>query len=92
MGYIEVQAADIADGRIQRLRVRMPHLPARTIDRAAAIAYLRDGHSLIPIADGMRRPGLQLVDVGEDEPAWFIRADNARTPEDTLPTLPKVSS
>ena len=91
MAQVEVHGGDLSGGRIHQLRVQMHRLPARTIDRATAIAWMKDGHSLVPVLAGERAPALQLVEVGE--PAeWFIRADNQPTTEDALPALPSVAS
>lgn len=84
MAFVEVQAGTVNGGRIAQLRVKLSGLPAREIDRATALAWMADGHSFIPVRSGRRLPALQLVEVGEER---YIRADNASTPEDTLPNL-----
>ena len=90
MGYVEVRGANVAGGRIEQLRVRMGHLPERTIDRDTAIHWMKDGHSLVPILNGQRSSALQLVELGE-EPSWYIRTDNQPEAQDALPALPPVS-
>lgn len=87
MADIEVSAATLEGGRVQQLKVRMPRLDERTIDRDTAVKWMRDGHSLIPVVNGKRGTALQLVEVGDGE--WFVRTDNAPTAEDRLPALPK---
>ena len=62
-------------------------MPDRTIDRDLAIAWMRDGHSLIPILAGQRGPALQLVEVGD---GFVIRTDNQPVDEDRLPPLPSA--
>lgn len=85
MGDVVVKGGRIRGGRIETLRVHLHNLPERTIDRDTALAWMRDGHSLIPVLGGRRGPALQLVEVGDD--ARYIRTDNAATPEDALPDL-----
>jgi hypothetical protein len=89
MGYVQVVGADIASGKIERLRVKIPNLPARTIDRATALSWMSNGHSLIPTVRGHREGALQLVEIGE-EPTLFIRSDNQPTAEDAVPGVPPV--
>ncbi|MFZ5482439.1 MAG: hypothetical protein ACOZNI_37095 [Myxococcota bacterium] len=82
MADVEVLAADVADGRVRSLRVRIKNASERTIDRDTALRWLSDGHSLITYAGhghhGVRGYALQKVEVGEDA---FIRTDT--TPEST---------
>lgn len=87
MGYIEVHGGTVADGRIRALRVHIPNLPPRTVDRDTVIRWMRDGHSLRPVIHGRVCPALQLVEVGEG-PQYVVRTDNAPTDEDALPPLP----
>jgi len=54
-------------------------------DRETAIAWMRDGHSMIPVRAGKRLSALQLVEAEED--VLFVRADNAKTAADSLPSL-----
>lgn len=89
MGHVRVNGADLEGGRIRALRVTMHGLPARTINRDTAIAWLREGHSLV--ADGSNL-ALQLVEVADgDDVARFVRTDNAATAEDALPALPSAA-
>jgi hypothetical protein len=89
MAWVQVFGADVADGRIQKLKVKVQRLPARTIDRDTAIRWMRDGHSLIPI--GPAGPGAALQLVEADESTLVIRPDNERTPADAVPTLPSTT-
>jgi hypothetical protein len=88
MGDVLVKGAEVANGRVSRLRVAIDRLPPRVIDRDTAMSWLRDGHSLVPWVDG-RGTALQLVEVGDDDQP-FIRMDNEPVAEDSLPTLPGV--
>lgn len=91
MGHVQVQGADIEDGTIKALRVKIHGLPARTIDRPTALAWLKDGHSLVPVVDGREGTALQLVEVADGEQsARYIRLDNEKTAADALPPLPPV--
>lgn len=83
MAFVEVQAGSVSGGKIARLTVKMHGLPVREIDRDTALAWMIDGHSLVPVARGEKQPALQLVEVGDER---FIRADNAPTAADALPT------
>lgn len=81
MGAVHVKGATVAGSRIERLHVGLDRLPDRTIDRATAIRWMKDGHSLL-LPGG---PALQLVEVGDGH---VIRTDNAPVDEDRLPDLP----
>jgi hypothetical protein len=87
MARVEVHGGKVEDGRIASLDVRMHHLPPRTIDRDTALAWMRDGHSFIPVVDGRERPALMLREIpGEGElPDHVIRDDTENTPQDSLP-------
>lgn len=85
MADVRVVAARVSGDRLEALRVSLAGLPDRTLDRAAVVAWLKDGHSLIPVVNGVRRTALQLVEVGEDR---FVRADNAAIAADHVPGLP----
>jgi hypothetical protein len=89
MGLVCVHGVDLADGRVTAMRVRMPHLPPRTIDRDTAVHWMKDGHSFVPVIKGSRKPALVLVDL--DDAGLFIRADAAREPADAAPELPSTS-
>lgn len=89
MGRIDVYGADVKDGVLEALRVRIHGLPPRTIDRDTTIAWMRDGHSFIPIVGGEAGPALQLVQIEQgDDVQRFVRVDNATVTEDALPALP----
>ena len=91
MGLVLVYGADKQGAMVVNLRVKIPKLPARTIDRDTALQWMSDGHSLIPVVHGQQQPVLQRVDVG-DEPQWFIRHDNAKEASDALPELPSTEA
>lgn len=82
MGDILVKSGTLVGGKIASLVVGLFRLPDRTVDRDQAVRWLRDGHSLVPVAGDRRLPALQLVEVGDDV---SIRTDNQPLPEDTLP-------
>lgn len=84
MGDVLVKGATLQGDRIEKLQVHIHNLPDREIDRETAVAWMRDGHSLVPFTGGRRLPALQLVFVGDDEQP-FIRTDNAAVAEDTVP-------
>ena len=89
MGHVRVNGADLEGGRIRTLRVTMHGLPARTIDRDTAIAWLREGHSLVVDGTGQ---ALHIVEVPTgDAVLRFVRFDNAPTAEDALPALPSAA-
>ena len=50
MADIEVLGADVRDGRVTTLEVRIKGTSPRRIDRDTALSWLRGGHSLIPVA------------------------------------------
>jgi hypothetical protein len=77
----------MADGKIDKLAIELHGLPARVIDRDQALAWMKDGHSFIPVVAGDRLPALQLVEVGEGH---AIRTDNQAEDADALPDLPSV--
>lgn len=85
MADVRVLGATVSAGRIEALRVALPGLPARTVDRATTLRWLKDGHSFVPIVAGVRGTALQLVEAGEE---WFVRTDNAAEAADRLPELP----
>lgn len=84
MGDILVRGGTIKDGRIDALKVDLHGLPQRTIDRATALAWLKDGHSFVPVRGTQRLTALQLVEVDDE---LVIRTDNAAVAEDALPDL-----
>jgi hypothetical protein len=83
MGDVLVKGARMAGDRIEALTVEMQGLPVREIDRATAIAWMRDGHSFIPFL-GSRLPSLLLVSAGNEA---FIRNDSQSEAADSLPEL-----
>ena len=84
MGDVLVTGGSVAEGRIAELEVELHGLPGRKIDRDTALAWMKDGHSLVPFVKGRRGTVLQLVEVGEEH---FIRPDNAAEGADSLPPL-----
>jgi hypothetical protein len=50
MADIEVLKADMQGGRLTSLETRFKGTEPRRIDRATALLWLREGHSLIPVA------------------------------------------
>lgn len=88
MARVEVHAGSVEGGRITSLRVKIHALPARSIDRDTAIAWMRDGHSMIPVVGGRDASALHLVEVGEPI-ELYIRADHDKSPADSLPELPR---
>ena len=88
MGDVLVSAGELVDGKIDKLSVQLHKLSDRVVTRETAIAWMRDGHSLVPVVNGKRQSALQLVVIDGDEPQYFIRHDNAQSTEDSLPDLP----
>lgn len=86
MARVFVHAAEVEGGELRRLEVRMGSLPRRVIDRATALAWMQDHHSLVPVIDGRPAAPLHLVEGEED--TFFIRADTTVVAEDALPALP----
>lgn len=84
MARVNVHGADIADGKIASIRVKMHNLPARTLDRDTAVAWMKDGHSFVT-ADGT---ALQLVEL---EDGHSIRTDNASENADAVGGVPSVA-
>lgn len=82
MGDVLVKRGSVSGGRIGDLVVDLAGLPERKIDRDTALAWMKDGHSLVPVLGGRRAAALQLVAVGE---GFVIRTDNAAVDEDALP-------
>lgn len=87
MGDVLVKRAAMAGDRVERLEVALHGLPDRVIDRDTALAWLRDGHSLIPMVGGRRGTALQRVEAGDEQ---VIRVDNAPIAADALPDLPSL--
>lgn len=86
MARVVVEQAEVVDGALKRLQVRLGGHLTRTIDRDQVVSWLQDHHTLVA-----GDVALQLVGVDDgDETAWFIRTDNALTAEDLLPRLPSL--
>lgn len=85
MGHVRVIGAKVTDDTIESLQVELSGLGKRTIDRDTTIAWLRDGHSFLPVRNGEEGPALQLVTIEEgDEASFFVRQDNAAEAKDDL--------
>lgn len=87
MGDVLVTAATFDGTRVKSLAVRLHGLADRTIDRETALAWMNDGHSLIPWISGERGSALQRV---ETQGGTVIRVDNQPVDEDLLPPLPEL--
>lgn len=87
MGRVWVKAAEVRDGRIERLEVRMGTLPVRVIGRETTIAWMRDMHSFITEPGGV---ALQLVEI--DDGQYAVRTDNQAVAEDALPGVPALTA
>lgn len=76
MADVEVLSAEQSGGRVSTLQVKFKNAAPRSIDRDTAVAWLRDGHSLIPVAghghDVVRGASVLLAEVGEE---LFLRTD-----------------
>lgn len=84
MAEVLVKKGTLDGSTLKSLTIEMHKLPTRTIDRDTVLAWMKDGHSLIPVtSSGNRLFPLQLVEVDEQ---LFIRHDNAREASDTLPS------
>lgn len=94
MARIFVHAADLTDGRITRMQVKLGGLPPRTIDRDTALSWMKDMHSFVPVLGGDVAAALQLVEVVDgEEVSHFIRVDNAAESADSVPEkLPSCGS
>lgn len=87
MGRVIVHGVDMADDRLERLRVQLGTLPERVIDRDTAIAWMKDGHSFLPkTGQGLGRRW-QLVEAGEPT-ELYVRDDHEATPADAVGGLP----
>jgi hypothetical protein len=85
MADVEVVGAEHADSRVRSLRVRFKNTAERTIDRATALAWLADGHSLLtyagPAHHAERGLAIERVEV-DGEP--FLRTDTRPIARDEL--------
>ncbi len=87
MAHVLVKSGTIADGAISKLGVELVGIGARSLDRDTAIAWMKDGHSFVPMVGGDEGPALQLVGIdGDDSATFYIRTDNASEGSDSLPT------
>lgn len=85
MADVEVHGAEIADGRIRSLKVRFKNADERTVDRATALRWIEDGHSLV-VCSGhghhVHRGGsIVRVEVGEEP---FLRTDTKPEASDAV--------
>ena len=83
MSRVSVLSSSVSNGRIERLTVQMPGLPAREIDRDTAVRWMKDGHSFIPVVKGQDAHALHLVEGPDD--ALYVRTDGASVAQDALP-------
>jgi hypothetical protein len=85
MADVEVVGAEMAGDKVANLTVRFKHTAERTIDRATALAWLAEGHSLLtyagPAHHGDRGLAIELVEVGEHQ---YLRTDTLPEPKDHL--------
>lgn len=80
-------AADVTDGRLERMEVRMEGLTRRTVPRDVVVAWAQDGHSILPAPDGRPGPSIHRVQV---EGKTYLREDTSLVAEDHLPSLPRL--
>ena len=85
MADVEVVGAELADGKVKQLRVRFKHTAERIIDRATALDWLGEGHSLItyagPAHHGERGYAIERVEA-DGEP--YLRTDTNPVAKDEL--------
>lgn len=85
MADIDILHADMNGDRIQQLEVRIQNTRARHIDRATAVTWAREGHSLIPVHghghDVARGHALTLIEVGDDV---YLRTDTRAEASDSV--------
>ena len=87
MGRVSVEQADVRDGQLVRMKVRLGERLVRTLDRDTVVSWMRDHHSFVAGATA-----LQLVEISDgDDTTWFVRTDNALEPSDLMPRLPPVA-
>ncbi len=82
MGDVRVVGGSLAGDTIETLEVAFRGLPDRTIDRDTALAWMKDGHSFLPIVRGEQAPALLLREV---DGALYIRHLADDVPSDALP-------
>jgi hypothetical protein len=82
---IEILHAHLANGRIEKLEVRIKNADKREINREMALAWARDGHSMTPVAghghDVSHGAVLSLVEVGEE---LYLRTDTKAEASDVV--------
>lgn len=91
MGRIVIVGAERDGALVTRLEVRFEGLSRRIVPRDTVIAWMRDGHSVLPAASGAPTGtgrALQLVDV---DGVAFLRDDHATEAADSLPELPSIT-
>jgi len=85
MADVEVIGAEMANGQVKTLRVRFKHTSERVIDRATALAWLAEGHSLLTYAGsahhGERGYAIERVEVDE---VPYLRTDTLPEAKDEL--------
>ena len=84
MARVEVLSAVMNNERVETLVVKLHKLDERSIDRATAIQWMRDGHSFIPKGKEGLLPALQLCEVEHEQ---FIRNDHQAVAADDVPFL-----
>lgn len=84
MADVLVVGGSVADGKVKQLRVQLHGLPDRTLDRDAALAWMKDGHSFIPVHAGSRGQALLLLEIDD---ALYIRDRADGEASDSLPPL-----
>ena len=84
MADVLVVGGSVADGRVKDLEVQLHGLGERTLDRDTAVAWMKDGHSFVPVHKGSRGPALLLLEVGDE---LFIRHQADGEASDALPPL-----
>lgn len=85
MARVEVINSSVKDGTIESVEVNLAGLGKRTLDRDAVLAWMRDGHSFIPVVDGADQQALVLVEiVNGDEVAHYVRSDAQKQAADQI--------
>ncbi len=85
MARVEVVGCKMNGETLVSLDVRLHGLPARTLDRDTVVAWMRDGHSFIPLANGEEAPAMRLVEAQNgDEVSYFVRSDGGADPADCI--------
>lgn len=85
MADVEVIGAELSNGRVTSLKVRFKRTAERTIDRATALSWLAEGHSLItyagPAHHGERGHAVERIEIDGEA---FLRTDTKPEPKDEL--------